>query len=79
MDGWGVFEIIITIVGFLGVIFGLIIPVVKVIQRNTDAINSLTTELKELATTNKQDHDNFYRDINGLKQDVAVINEKIKH
>ena len=73
MDNWGVLEVVITIVAFLGSVIGLIIPVIKVIQKNTDAINSLTLELRELVVDNKKDHDNFYRDINKLKQDNAVL------
>ena len=73
MDNWGVLEVVITIVAFLSCVLGLIIPVVKVIQKNTDAINSLTQEMRELVIDNKKDHDNFYRDINKLKQDNAIL------
>lgn len=78
MTEWSVLEVIITVVAFIATVIGLIIPVVKVIQKNTDAINSLTTELRELAVNNKQDHNEFFADINHLKQDVAVLKEKTK-
>lgn len=47
-----------------------------IIQQNTDAIKGLTTELKDLTTTNTKDHDHFHKSINGLNQDVALLKQK---
>ena len=49
---------------------------VQVIQQNTDAINNLTEKIGTLTTGNQKDHDKFYKSINNLEQDVAVLKEK---
>lgn len=76
MTDWGVFETLVFIIGFLITVGTLIIKISKVIQQNTDAVNNLTAELKELTTTNKKDHDVFYSSINTIKMDVAVLKQK---
>ena len=77
MDEWGVLQTIITIVGLLGTVIPCFVKVSNVIQKNTDAINSLTTELRDLTVDNSKDHDVFYSSINNLKNEVAVL--KTKH
>ena len=84
MTEWGVLQVIITVVGFLITIITIVLKlkdkdtnIAVVIQKNTDAINGLTSELSELSTYNKEDHDRFYKDINQLKLDVS--NLKTKH
>lgn len=88
MDEWGVFLVIVEVVGFLVMILTFILTrsdkrsdkdtdIAVVIQQNTDAINGLTKELRELSVDNKRDHDHFFSDINQLKLDVSSI--KLKH
>lgn len=88
MDEWGVFLVIVEVVGFLIMILTFILTrsdkrsdkdtdIAVVIQQNTDAINGLTKELRELSVDNKRDHDHFFSDINQLKLDVSSI--KLKH
>ena len=88
MNEWGVFLVIVEVVGFLIMILTFILTrsdkrsdkdtdIAVVIQKNTDAINGLTKELRELSVDNKRDHDEFYSDINKIKLDVAKL--KVKH
>lgn len=88
MNEWGVFLVIVEVVGFLIMILTFILTrsdkrsdkdtdIAVVIQQNTDAINGLTKELRELSVDNKRDHDHFFSDINQLKLDVSNI--KLKH
>lgn len=88
MEEWGVFLVIVEVVGFLIMILTFVLTrsdkrsdkdadIATVIQQNTDAINGLTRELRELSVDNKRDHDKFYSDINQLKIDVSGI--KLKH
>jgi len=77
MDEWGVLQTIITIVGLLGTVIPCFVKVSNVIQKNTDAINSLTNELRDLTIDNSKDHDMFYSSINTLKNEIAVL--KTKH
>lgn len=72
MTEWNVFEVIVYIVGFLVVV----IKISNVIQKNTDAINNLTSELSELTDNNKKDHKHFHESINTLKEDVKVMKQK---
>ena len=76
MDEWGVFQTIIVIVGFLVTIIPFVVKLTTVIQKNTYAINALTTELKELTINNNKDHEHFHRSINHLEQDVAILKEQ---
>ena len=73
MTPWEVFEIIVFIAGFLAIV----IKISNVIQKNTDAINSLTSEISDLSTTNKKDHKYFHEKINHLDTEVEVM--KTKH
>lgn len=77
MTEWGVLQTIITIVGLLGTVIPCFVKVSNVIQKNTDAINSLTSELRDLTIDNSKDHDEFYSSINNLKNELAVL--KTKH
>lgn len=52
------------------------IDTVKVIQHNTDAINTLTDKIDSLTVSNNRDHEHFYSSINHLNKDVAVLKEK---
>lgn len=72
MTAWQVVEIIISIAGLIS----LAVPLIRVIQKNTDAINSLTKELKDLTINNKTDHDHFFSSINKLNIDVELLKEK---
>lgn len=72
MTEWNVFQVIITIVGFLAVV----IKISNVIQKNTDAINNLTSELSELTNNNKEEHKAFHKSINHLNEEFAVMKEK---
>ena len=73
MTEWEVFEIIVFIAGFLAIV----IKISNVIQKNTDAINSLTSEIAELSDNNKKDHKHFHEKINHLDTEVEVM--KTKH
>lgn len=77
MDEWQVFLTIAEIVGFVSVIVGFVLKITKVVDANTFAINRLTDELLQEREANEKDHEQFYKSINGLKQDVS--NLKIKH
>lgn len=76
MGNWEVFETIVYIVGFLAVVIPMAVSQAKVIQKNTDAINGLTRELRETTSNNKKEHEYFFSSVNTLKQDVAVLKEK---
>lgn len=84
MNEWGVFLVIVAITNFIATILTVFvrpstknsIDTVKVIQQNTIAITSLTEKLDDLTSTNTKDHNKFYKDINQLKQDTAVMKEK---
>lgn len=77
MNEWQVFLTIVEIVGFVALIVGFVLKVTKVVDKNTFAINRLTDELLEERKSNEKDHEQFYKSINNLKQDVS--NLKIKH
>jgi hypothetical protein len=77
MDEWQIFLTIAEIVGFVSVIVGFVLKITKVVDANTFAINRLTDELLQERESNEKDHEQFYKSINTLKQDVS--NLKIKH
>lgn len=70
---WTIFQTIVYIVGFLAVV----VKISNVIQKNTDAINTLSEKLDDLTTENKKDHDIFNKQLNHLNTDVASM--KVKH
>lgn len=77
MNEWQVFLTIVEIVGFVSVIVGFVLKITKVVDANTFAINRLTDELLEERQSNKQEHEQFDKSINHLKQDVS--NLQLKH
>ena len=77
MNEWQIFLTIAEIVGFVSVIVGFVLKITKVVDANTFAINRLTDELLEERKSNEKEHEQFFKSINNLKQDVS--NLKIKH
>lgn len=73
---WQIIQVIVYIVSFLVTVVGFGIKLSNVIQKNTNAINNLAEKLKELTEDNRKDHEIFYKSINGLKMDVAILKEK---
>lgn len=73
---WQIIQVIVYVVSFLVTVVGFGIKLSNVIQKNTNAINNLTEKLKELTEDNRKDHEIFYKSINGLKMDVAILKEK---
>lgn len=76
MNEWQVVLVIISLIGLMSAVITPILKTTKVIQKNTDAINNLTTKLDEMTTNNSKDHDHFHSSINKLSKDVAVLQEK---
>ena len=73
---WQIIQVIVYIVSFLVTVVGFGIKLSSVIQKNTNAINNLTEKLKELTEDNRKDHESFFKSINSLKMDVAILQEK---
>lgn len=73
---WQIIQVIVYIVSFLVTVVGFGIKLSNVIQKNTNAINNLSEKLKELTEDNRKDHESFFKSINGLKMDVAILQEK---
>ena len=73
---WQIIQVIVYIVSFLVTVVGFGIKLSNVIQKNTNAINNLSEKLKELTEDNRKDHESFFKSINSLKMDVAVLQEK---
>ena len=73
---WQIIQVIVYIVSFLVTVVGFGIKLSNVIQKNTNAINNLSEKLKELTEDNRKDHESFYKSINSLKMDVAILQEK---
>ena len=86
MDEWGVFLVIIVVIDLIATFLNVFIrpsnknslDTAKVIQENTYAINCLTEKIDDLTSSNKKDHDHFYRSINHLNTDVALIKQQHK-
>lgn len=82
MTEWQVVLLIGSILTFMvGTIFPIVRPLIKlnsVMQKNTDAIDSLTNEIKELTINNKEDHNHFFKSINRLNSDIEVLKQKHK-
>lgn len=80
MTEWQVVTLIGGILAFMvGTVFPIVRPLIKlnsVMQKNTDAIDSLTKEIKELTINNKEDHNHFFKSINHLKSDVELLKQK---
>lgn len=76
MNEWLIFTVIVALIGFVTPIITLSVKTTKVIQQNTDAINTLTDKIDTLTFNNSKDHDHFHTSINNLKQDVAVLKDK---
>lgn len=77
MNEWQIFLTIAEIVGFVSVIVGFVLKITKVVDANTFAINRLTDELLEERKSNEKEHEQFFKSINNLKQDVS--NLKLTH
>ena len=73
---WQIIQVIVYIVSFLVTVVGFGIKLSNVIQKNTNAINNLAEKLKELTEDNRKDHESFFKSINSLKMDVAILQEK---
>ncbi len=73
---WQIIQVIVYIVSFLVTVVGFGIKLSNVIQKNTNAINNLSEKLKELTEDNRKDHESFFKSINSLKMDVAILQEK---
>ena len=73
---WQIIQVIVYIVSFLVTVVGFGIKLSSVIQKNTNAINNLSEKLKELTEDNRKDHESFFKSINSLKMDVAILQEK---
>ena len=73
---WQIIQVIVYIVSYLVTVVGCGIKLSSVIQKNTNAINNLSEKLKELTEDNRKDHESFFKSINGLKMDVAILKEK---
>ena len=58
---WTILQTIVYIVTFLITVIGFGIKLSNVIQKNTQAINTLTDKLKELTEDNKKEHEKFKR------------------
>ena len=73
---WQIVQTIVYLVSFLVTVVGFGIKLSSVIQKNTNAINNLSEKLKELTEDNRKDHESFFKSINSLKMDVAILQEK---
>ena len=73
---WQIIQVIVYIVSFLVTVVGFGIKLSSVIQKNTNAINNLSEKLRELTEDNRKDHESFFKSINSLKMDVAILQEK---
>lgn len=73
---WQIIQVIVYVVSFLVTVVGFGIKLSNVIQKNTNAINNLSEKLKELTEDNRKDHESFFKSINSLKMDVAILQEK---
>lgn len=73
---WQIIQVIVYIVSFLVTVVGFGIKLSNVIQKNTNAINNLSEKLKELTEDNRKDHESFFKSINSLKMDVAILQER---
>ncbi|MDD7757691.1 MAG: hypothetical protein PUJ51_24875 [Clostridiales bacterium] len=73
---WTILQTIVYIVTFLITVIGFGIKLSNVIQKNTQAINTLTDKLKELTEDNKKEHESFKNSIDGLKEDVTILKQK---
>ena len=73
---WQIIQVIVYVVSFLVTVVGFGIKLSNVIQKNTNAINNLSEKLKELTEDNRKDHESFFKSINSLKIDVAILQEK---
>ena len=73
---WTILQTIVYIVTFLITVIGFGIKLSTVIQKNTQAINTLTDKLKELTEDNKKEHESFKNSIDDLKEDVTILKQK---
>ena len=73
---WTILQTIVYIVTFLITVIGFGIKLSTVIQKNTQAINTLTDKLKELTEDNKKEHENFKSSIDDLNEDVTILKQK---
>ena len=73
---WTILQTIVYIVTFLITVIGFGIKLSTVIQKNTQAINTLTDKLKELTEDNKKEHESFKHSIDDLKEDVTIFIQK---
>ena len=73
---WQIVQTIVYLVSFLVTVVGFGVKLSNVIQKNTNAINNLSEKLKELTEDNRKDHESFFKSINSLKMDVAILQEK---
>lgn len=73
---WTILQTIVYIVTFLITVIGFGIKLSNVIQKNTQAINTLTDKLKELTEDNKKEHESFKNSIDDLKEDVTILKQK---
>ena len=73
---WTILQTIVYIVTFLINVIGFGIKLSTVIQKNTQAINTLTDKLKELTEDNKKEHESFKNSIDDLKEDVTILKQK---
>ena len=71
-----ILQTIVYIVTFLITVIGFGIKLSTVIQKNTQAINTLTDKLKELTEDNKKEHESFKNSIDDLKEDVTILKQK---
>ena len=79
MTEWLVVTVIVALIGLISPIVGISVKTTKVIQQNTDAINTLTDKIDSLTSSNSKDHDHFHSCINALKLDVTILKEKHKN
>lgn len=73
---WQIVQTIVYLVSFLVTVVGFGVKLSNVIQKNTSAINNLTEKLKELTEDNRKDHEIFYKSINSMKTDIAILKER---
>lgn len=73
---WTILQTIVYIVTFLITVIGFGIKLSNVIQKNTQAINTLTDKLKELTEDNKKEHESFKSSIDDLKEDVTILKQR---
>ena len=73
---WTILQTIVYIVTFLITVIGFGIKLSNVIQKNTQAINTLTDKLKELTEDNKKEHESFKNSIDDLKEDVTILKQR---